>query len=129
MFVRLSHSAGLRLYEYPVALERFVIAQGHCPTQHCALCVNSHTVQRYMDSLQTTWCCSKRFGFFRLPHDLPRRPLSDTAPCCVCELTYSTAVYGQSSDDMVLLEALRFFPAALRTFTKATVRRSSVLYV
>ena len=42
-----------------------------------------------MESQQGTWCSSKRFGFFRLPHELSRRALSDTTLCSVCELTYS----------------------------------------
>jgi len=81
-----------------------------------------------MESQQATCCCSKRFGFFRLSHELSRRTLSDTTPCSVCVNSH-TAVYGESAGYMLLLETVRLFPAVTRTFTKDIVRHNTVFCV
>jgi len=59
--------------------------EGHCRTQHCPVRTR---IQRYMGSLQTTRCCSKIFGFFRLRRELTRRPLSDAVQFCMCTHVY-----------------------------------------
>ena len=62
--------------------------EGHCPTQHCALCVNSHTAVY-------VWTVSRRHGVARngsafsgclTNFDEGHCP---TQHCALCELTYS----------------------------------------
>ena len=61
--------------------------EGHCPTQHRAVCVNSHTAV-YGQSADDM-VLLEALRLFPAASDLSRRLLSDTAPCSVCELIYS----------------------------------------
>ena len=108
-------------------------------TAHSAVCVWSELGCSVCD-LWATWCCSKRFGLFRLPLELSRKdyvPTQQSAvggQCCVCVI-WARAFCVWFMGGVVLLEAVRPFPAATRPFTKrlcsdtAEHGRRTVLYV